>query len=127
MAGLLGEREQYAYACMEKWGCTDTRVTHCVLQSGYSTTLTILYNHPVYSSFFEETPLTLYTFDHPLKPAVYDTRPRSLGYVLNDTLEECSGIFSALKLLSLQLPFDGKEQNQSQGAKSGEYGGWVTS
>ena len=23
--------------------------------------------------FFEETPLSLYTFDHPLKPAVYDT------------------------------------------------------
>ena len=26
--------------------------------------------------FFEETSLSLYTFDHPLKPAVYDTLPR---------------------------------------------------
>ena len=26
--------------------------------------------------FFEETPLSLYTVVHPLKPAVYDTRPR---------------------------------------------------
>ena len=30
---------------------------------------------------FEETPLSLYTLDHPLKPAVYDTWPRLLGYV----------------------------------------------
>ena len=34
------------------------------------------YNHSVYSSFFEELPLSLYTFDHPLKPAVSDTLPR---------------------------------------------------
>ena len=34
-------------------------------QSGFSTTLN---NHSVYSSFFEETPLRLSTFDHPLKP-----------------------------------------------------------
>ena len=77
--------------------------------------------------FFEEIPLSMYTFDHPHKPAVYDTRPRWLGYVQKDALKECSGIFGVLKLLSLQLPFDGREQNQSQRAKSGEYGEWVTS
>ena len=60
--------------------------------------------------FFEQTPLSLYTFDHPLKPAVYDTRPRWLGYIQNDALEEYSGIFEVLKLLSLQLSFDGREQ-----------------
>ena len=60
--------------------------------------------------FFEETPLDLHTFDHPLKPAVYDTRPRWLGYVQNDALEECSGIFGVMKLLFLQLPFGGREQ-----------------
>ena len=48
--------------------------------------------------FIEEIPLSLYIFDHPLKPAVYDTR---LGYVQNDALEECSGTFGVLKLLSL--------------------------
>ena len=37
---------------------------------------------PLYlHQFFKETPLSLYTFEHPLKPAVYDTRLRWLGYV----------------------------------------------
>ena len=65
--------------------------------------------------FFEETLISLYTFDHPLKPAVYDTRPRWLGYVQFDSLKECSGIFGILKLLSIQLPFDGREQNPVSG------------
>ena len=69
------------------------------------------YNHSVYSSFFEETLLSLYTFDHPLKPAVYDTRPRWLGYVQDDALEECSGIIPVMK----QLPFDGMEQKPVTG------------
>ena len=62
--------------------------------------------------FFEETPLSLY---HPLKPAVYDTRSRWLGNVQNDALDECSGIFGFLKLLSLQLPFDGREEKPVTG------------
>ena len=65
--------------------------------------------------FFKETPLRLYTFDHPLKPAVYDARPRWLGYVQNYALDECSGIFAVLKLLSSQLPFDGMEQKPVTG------------
>ena len=65
--------------------------------------------------FFEDTPLSLYTFDHPLKPAVYDTRPRWLGYVQNDALDECSGIFGVLKPLSLQLLFDEREQKPVTG------------
>ena len=78
------------------WRFINTRVTHYVLQSGFSTTqpLCLL-------QFFEEPPLSLYTLDHPLKPAVYDTRPRWLGYVKNDALDECSGIFGVLKLLIL--------------------------
>ena len=58
---------------------------------------------------FEETPLSLSTFDHPLKPAVYDTQPRWSRYVQNDALKERSGILGVLKLLSLQLPFGGRE------------------
>ena len=65
--------------------------------------------------FLEETPLSLYTFDHPLKLAAYDTRRRWLGYVQNDALKECSGIIGDLKLLSLQLPFDGKEEKPVTG------------
>ena len=45
---------------------------------------------PCLCQFFEETPLSLYTFDHPLKPAVYDTQPHWLGYVQNDAIDECS-------------------------------------
>ena len=70
--------------------------------------------------FFEETPLSLYTFDHPLKPAVYDTQPRWLEYAENDALEESSGIFGVLKLLSLQCHLTEGNKNRLQGAKSGE-------
>ena len=62
--------------------------------------------------FFEETTLSLYTFDHPVKPAVYDTRLRS---VQNDGLDECLGIFGVLKLLSLQLSFHGMERDPVTG------------
>ena len=43
------------------------RVTHYVLQSGFSTTLTTTLSTPV----FRRKPLSLYTFDHPLKPALW--------------------------------------------------------
>ena len=42
----------------------------------------------------KEIPLSLYTLDHPLKPAVYDTQPHWLVYVENDAFDECSGIFA---------------------------------
>ena len=48
----------------------------------------------------EEPSVSLYTFCHPLKPAVNYTRPCWLGYLQDDTLEECSGISGILKLFS---------------------------
>ena len=110
-----------------------------ILYEGHSLCLAIwsfnsTYSRSIYSSFLKKPPpppppplLSLYTFDHPLKPAVCDTRPRWLGYVKNDALYECSGIFGVLKLLSLQLRFNGWDQKQVTGANSGEYGGSVTS
>ena len=84
---------------------TNTRVTHYVLQSGFSTTLATTLSTPV----FRRNP------PKPLQPAVNDTRPRWLGHVQNDALDECSGIFGILKLLLFKLPFDGREQKPVTG------------
>ena len=63
-----------------------------VFQQHFQTTLST-------SVFRRNPPQPVQIYDHPLKLAVYDTRPRWLGYVQNDHLEECSGVFGVLKLL----------------------------
>ena len=93
---------------------------------------------------FEMPTTSLYTFCHPLKPAVYDTRPRRrgmskmtpsimLGHLQRPrTAFPSAAIFSALELLFLQLRSSAPSncfsfscvvtevsKNQSQEAKSG--------
>ena len=65
--------------------------------------------------FRRSTSHPVHIIDHPLKLAVYDARPHWLGYVQKDALEERSGIFGVLKLLSLELPFDEREQKTVTG------------
>ena len=75
-------------------------VTHYLVSQQHLKLISLL-------QFFEEPLISLYIFCHLLKPAVFDTRPRwhHVGCVHNDTLEECLGIYGALKLPSLQLHF----------------------
>ena len=79
--------------------------------------------------FFEETSLSLYTFDHPLKLAVYDTSPDHVGWGMSK-ITSSKNAWTSLAFWNC-FPFScvlvEGYKNQSQGAKSGEYCGCVTS
>ena len=112
-----GSSVSWCHSCVRV--LEDTMTTHYVLQSVFFNNT---YNQSVCFNFSKNPPIRLHTVWHPRKPAVRRTRPRSLGYVQNDTFAECSGIFGALKLLSLQLPLDEKQHSESS-----EYSVCVTS
>ena len=93
---------------VQRWMSADMRVTRYVLQSGFSTTLPTTLFTP---AFRRNPPKTVHISIWPSsRTTCLRHWPCWLGYAQNDALEECSGIFSLLKLLSLQLPFDGREQ-----------------
>ena len=73
------------------------------------------YNHSVYSSFSKKPPSACIPLTN-LSNQLFMT-PDHVDWSMskNDALEECSGICDVLKLLSLQLPFDGREQKPVRG------------
>ena len=95
----------------KKLECDTTRVTHYVLQSGFSTTLTTTLSTPVFRG---NPPQPVHIWPSSQTSCLW--HPTTLtGDVQNDALEEYSGIFGVLKLLSLQLSFDGREQKRVKG------------
>ena len=86
--------------------CVCRRVTHYALQSGFSTTLTTPLSTPV---FRRNPPQPVHIWSSSRTSCLWHS-DSWLGYVQSDTLKEFSGILGILKLLSLQLPFDEREQ-----------------
>ena len=83
------------------------------------------YNHSVYSSFSKKPPSACTHFDYSLKPAVCDDVDWGMSKMTPSKNARASSAFRNCFYSSCLLTE--KNKNQSQGAKSGEYGGWVTS